>query len=40
MEIDNCYVFMLTIFFVYRQDIPYYLMTEVFQRVSFLHVFS
>lgn len=40
MEIDRLYVFVLTIFFIYRQDIPYYFMKEVFQRVSFLHIFS
>lgn len=36
MEID---VFVLMIFFINRQDIPYYFMTEVFQRVSFFYTY-
>lgn len=40
MKIDRFYVFVLTTLFIYRQDIPYYFMTEVFQRVSFLYIFS
>lgn len=33
MGIDRLYVFVLTILFIYRQDIPDYFVTEVFWRV-------
>lgn len=35
MGIDRLYVFVLTILFIYRQEIPDDLVTEVFQRINF-----